>query len=391
MNFTETSISKIQPQEARYDIPDDKIKSLYLRVEPSGVKTWYVYYRHPVTRRRMRRKIAPLEQLTVAQAREYAKNYIAKVTLTGEDPIDAAKKQQNRAATLQELIDTHYAPWLRANRRGWKFTLECLGHFGECLTKTVDELTVLDIEKWQAERKTEGHKNATINRRMTALNAFLNWATKRDIIPQNPLWGRVERQRETDFARKIRYLSPDERTRLLAALKKRDAKERDYLRTAVLVSLNTGIRKGSLLKLEWDDINWNLKRLHLRAETMKAGYARTIPLNKVALKALTDWRKRTTESGVPISSYVFPGQSPAIPLKDTKKPWNNLLKRAGIKNFSWHCMRHDFASQLAMMGVDILTIKELLCHENIKMTLVYAHLSPLHTATATNRLAALYK
>ena len=54
-------------------------------------------------------------------------------------------------------------------------------------------------------------------------------------------------------------------------------------------------------------------------------------------------------------------------------------------------MRHDFASQLAMMGVDILTIKELLCHENIKMTLVYAHLSPLHTATATNRLAALYK
>lgn len=390
MNFTETSIGKLQPQEKRYDIPDDKTPSLYLRVEPSGVKTWYIYYRHPVTRRRVRRKIAPQEQLTVAQAREYAKNYTSKVTLTGEDPIDAAKKQQNRAATLQELIDTHYAPWLRANRRGWKFTLECLGHFGECLTKTVDELTVLDIEKWQAERKAEGHKNSTINRRTTAIHAFLNWATKREIIPQNPLRGRVERQRETDSARKIRYLSPDERKRLLGALDERDQEERDYLRTAVLVSLNTGIRKGSLLKLEWDDINWTLKRLHLRAETMKAGYAKTVPLNEVALQALADWQKRTNENGV-TSDYVFPGQSPAIPLKDIKKPWNNLLNRAGIKNFSWHCMRHDFASQLAMMGVDILTIKELLCHENIKMTLVYAHLSPLHTAEATTRLAGLYK
>lgn len=67
------------------------------------------------------------------------------------------------------------------------------------------------------------------------------------------------------------------------------------------------------------------------------------------------------------------------------------MKRAGVQNFSWNCMRHDFASQLAMMGTDILTIKELLCHESIKMTLVYVHLSPLHTAEATARLEDLYK
>jgi integrase len=185
-------------------------------------------------------------------------------------------------------------------------------------------------------------------------------------------------------------LAPDERARLLAALEERDKSEKDYLKTAVLVSLNTGIRKGSLLALKWDDINWSQQRVLLRAETMKAEQARTIPLNAVALEALTEWRKRTDSNAIK-SPFVFPGETPNTHLGDTKKPWNNLLKKANIQHFSWHCMRHDFASQLAMMGVDINTIKELMCHESLRMTLNYAHLSPLHTAQASGRLAELYK
>lgn len=389
MNFTETAIGKLQPRETRYDIVDDKVPALYLRVETTGIKTWYVYYRHPLTKQRVRKKLGAQEHLTVAQAREAAKNYVATAIITKEDPIDTAKKQKARP-TIQAIIDTHYAKAIEKDQKNWKFTLECLTYFGEHLNTVAEDLDPLALSRWQAQQQAAGLKNSTINRRMTALQALLNWSVKMNLIATNPLKGKIDRQKEPPGAQKIRYLAPDERARLLAALEERDQGEKDYLKTAVLVSLNTGIRKGSLLALKWDDINWSQQRVLLRAETMKAEQARTIPLNTVALEALTEWRQRTESNDIK-SPFVFPGETPNTHLGDTKKPWNNLLKKANIQHFSWHCMRHDFASQLAMMGVDLNTIKDLMCHESLTMTLNYAHLSPLHTAQASGRLAELYK
>ena len=63
-------------------------------------------------------------------------------------------------------------------------------------------------------------------------------------------------------------------------------------------------------------------------------------------------------------------------MEDVKSSWLNLLKRANIEHFRWHDMRHDFAPRLVMAGVPLNTVRDLLGHSDIKMTLRYAHLAP---------------
>lgn len=170
-----------------------------------------------------------------------------------------------------------------------------------------------------------------------------------------------------------RFLEEGERARLMAELAAREARSgRDYLRPTVILSLNTGIRKGTLLGLRWGDVDFASRTLRLRAEIMKAGREAVVPLNDAALRALSEWREFRGGDG---GEYVFPSENGAR-RRDTSKAFMRVLDKAGIKNFTWHCLRHDFASQLAMKGVPMHVIQKLMCHGSLAMTQRYAHLSP---------------
>ena len=131
-----------------------------------------------------------------------------------------------------------------------------------------------------------------------ALQSAINWAVKQKITPQNPI-ARMECLQETDSDAKVRYLSDDERARLMAALDAREDKKRvargshndwlterkhrrkpslgeiyaDYLKPLVLLSLNTGARRGNLLSLTWWDIDFNTRTILFRAAVSKSGDA----------------------------------------------------------------------------------------------------------------------
>ena len=230
-------------------------------------------------------------------------------------------------------------------------------------------LTPEMMEEWQQDELQRGLAGESINRNLTPFQAMLTWGEKRGHIPANPIRGKVESLPKSG-SKKIRYLLPDERERLFVALDQREEEQgEDYLKSAVLFSLATGIRKGTLLRLTWEDVDMRTKTAVLRGEIMKGGATWTIPLSTVAYEILEAWKPKTVGSG-----FIFPGDG--THLQDTRKPWNNLMKRAQITSFSWHCLRHDFASQLAMKGVNILTIKEHMSNKTLDMTLVYAHLAP---------------
>jgi len=110
----------------------------------------------------------------------------------------------------------------------------------------------------------------------------------------------------------------------------------------------------------------------------KSGNSRHIPLNNEAKTALLNWQVDTDNIGL-----VFKGKD-GNQITDIKKSWSSLLNEAQITNFRFHDLRHHFASKLVMASVDLNTVRELLGHSDLKMTLRYAHLAPEHKAAAVN-------
>jgi integrase len=286
--------------------------------------------------------------------------------------------------TFGTFIREKYTPWVLEHRRAGQKTLEIIERgFSAFYKKYPEEITVDDLEQWRTKRRADrGNKAATLNRQITALKAALNWGVKRGVFKEH-LLGRLERLSEDDSDTKIRYLLPEEKTRLIVALDAREARIKaasdsslefaDYLKPMVIVALNTGIRRGSLFNLLWSDIDFHERILTVRAAVAKTGREVQIPMNDLLTKTLAAWKEQTcTGEG----ALVFPSPMSGEVFQTARRSWENVLKAADIKNFRWHDMRHDFASQLVMKGVDLNTVRELMGHTDMKMTLRYAHLAP---------------
>ncbi len=404
-HLTQNNISTFKPKDKPYWITDDSFKNLRLYVGSAG-KTWYACYRDEADRKNKSHKLGSAETLTVAQAREQAKEFGARL-IRGE----VAKKEKSAPkTTLQNLLDV-YEPWVLSSRRSGGATINMIrSAFGFLFERGIDQLTLIEIEKWRMERIQSGSKASTVNRLMTALQAMLNWGVKRNIIQANP-FARLEHMQEHDSDAKVRYLSDDERSRLMTALDAREKKIRasrgnhnawlaerghalkpeldgayaDYLKPMVLLSLNTGMRQGNLFSLVWGDVDFETRTMLLRAAVTKAGKTLRLPINSVAVDVLMAWKKQTANAAE--NALIFPSPISGGILSSVKRAWAAVLKEAGIENFRWHDMRHDFASQLVMQGVDLNVVRELLGHADMKMTMRYAHLAPSVKLQAVELLA----
>ncbi len=343
---------------------------------------------------------------TLNEAREATREFLSTIA-RGEDPTAPPVD----VLTFGAFINDIYNPWVMENRRSGDATAYILKSYFDFLSSTpLEKITIAQIEQWRSKKKKAGLKASSLNRRVTALKAAINWAVKRNLIESNPI-AKLERLREEDSDAKVRYLSDEERERLMAALDEREVEARnarnshnewlkvrnlqtapeikdgdfaDHLKPLVLLSLSTGIRRNSSLSLEWRDINFNDETIMVRGATSKSGKQYYVPMNEQVIAILTQWRGQMKNPAQ--NSLVFPSPQTGKKMDNCNTAWRAVLKKADIQNFRWHDMRHDFASQLVMMGVDLNTVRELLGHADMKMTLRYAHLAPAVKKTAVELL-----
>ena len=169
---------------------------------------------------------------------------------------------------------------------------------------------------------------------------------------------------------RVRFLSEIERKALLEACQQSENK---YLYTIVVLALSTGMRRGEIINLKWDDINTKDRSLILH-ET-KNGERRRIPLTSHALECIKEMDK-VRRIDTPL---LFPSDRKKVQSYFWKH-WLKALKEAGIEDFRFHDLRHTTASYLAMNGASIAEIAEVLGHKTLQMVKRYSHLSEGHTS-----------
>lgn len=382
------AIDAAKPLAKPYELRDSDLKGLLVRIQPSGVRTFYVELA-----RGARERIGPFPVVTVDAARTQALAKLAEFQKTGVRSV-----RKSKVLTLRKFVEEEFQPWATANLKwGDGAADRILSVFSEFADKPLTAINAWTIEKWRSKRIKAGTAPNTCNRDLATLKSALARAVKWKMLEADPLAD--VKQSKVDSSR-VRYLTSAEDKRLRAALTARDAEGRaararanawrlerrkatlpalreadyaDHLTPAVLVSINTGLRRGELMALTWDDINLPAKLLTVRAAAAKSGKARHVPLNTEATAALKQWKKQA-------------GDGKPFPFRDLKTAWSALLTTAKIEGFRWHDLRHTFASQLVMAGVNLNAVRELLGHADLKMTLRYAHLAPSHLADAVAKL-----
>jgi len=255
---------------------------------------------------------------------------------------------------MLEYASAHLSP--DTNRVGRIRTL--VRWFGD---RPAAQVTAQDIERRLTELATNSTP-ATVNRYHALIRRVFSLGVRNGKVDSNP--ARRIRQRREDNAR-VRFLSAEEEAALRGKIRELYPEREGEFDLA----LHTGMRWSEQYGLRWPEVD--AKHAILTIRRSKPGERRYVPLNSVASAAVEALR-RTDET------VCAPGQ----------RDWfERVVKEARVRNFLWHDLRHTFASRLAMNGESILTIKELLGHKTLAMTLRYAHLAPDFKRAAVERLA----
>ena len=357
-----------KPRDRKYEVRDDAIPGLTLRVFPSGARTFSLS--RMVRGRRRYATIGDAHTMTVPEARREARKLIATFIDTVKE--DGSPRTPGRAMDTfaDEFLDRQARHWKPATVQAntymvRKYILPTFGHL------TVDAVTVEHVRDWFA---SMADRPGSANRAMPILSGMMRMAE---------LWGYrshnsnpCKKTRRYRMQPKERFLSADEMARLNAVLF-RDEFYCPQIVAVIRLLMLTGCRFGEIAALEWDWIKG--KRIFL--PDSKSG-PRTVWLSSAA-RTVIDAIPRYGED----CPFLFPARPPTRPIDNIAFHWDRIRSEAGLPGLRIHDLRHSWASTAAMNGVDMVTIAKLLGHALVETTERYIHLSDRSVADAADRVS----
>ena len=306
----------------------------------------------------------------------------AKITEVAIEDGRHFKKAEAKNHTFGEMIDRylkHVMPRKSPRQRSLQTTQlmwwkSQLGPFtlGDVTTPMLAEKRD-DLSNQLVSGDEEGGKrrsNASVNRYLAALSHVYTVAEREwGWIYDSPI-KRVGRRKEPRG--RERFLLDDERKRLVSECQR--SKE-PLLYPLIIAAISTGARQGELLKLRWENVDFEKGMIRL-LET-KNEERRAVPIAGLAHKEL---RKLSKVRHID-DDRVFP-----LTVDQVRWHFGAALRKAEIKDFRFHDLRHSAASYLAMNGATLAEIAEVLGHKTLQMVKRYAHLTEQHTSKVVERM-----
>jgi integrase len=303
--------------------------------------------------------------------KEQARNTLAKLRTEKLDEKLGYKKPGNQEDVYFERFAEDFINlYAKQNKRSWKRDVASLKNLNPFFKgKTIQGIGPELVERYKAKRKTEVSPG-TVNRELAFLKTMFNKAVEWGRLDASPLKN-VKKFKEPSS--KDRILAPDEMKALIEAAN-------GHLKPILIIALNTGMRRGEILGLKWE--NADLSKRHIHIEDSKSGKSRDIPMNRLVIEAL---------GAIPQSSeYVFFNAKTGAPIQDVKTAFKSARENMNIKDLRFHDLRHTAAWRMVEAGVDLVTVSKILGHSSIQMTMRYCHPTPENMRMAVEKLGEIF-
>jgi len=365
--FTDKSVRELKCSTKRAYYHDTIEKDLLLQVTPTGAKTFYIYKK--IDGQPVRYKLGNVD-MGVKNARQEATKIRAQI-MSGKNP-QKARKDFRAESTLEQMFQkfmTEKKTQLSHNtydeyQRMWNKDIKSA--FGN---KKVSQITIDSVKRFH---KKYAAKPYYANRCVMLIRAIFNLFIREGIYKgTNPTSG-VKLNKEES---RVRYMEHDEIECFFNTLNESTS---SVSKDAILMLLFTGARKGNVFRMKWDEIDLDAKIW--RIPRTKTGKNKTVPLADSAVELL-----ETIKSNNPDEKYVFPSPASASGhIVDVKSMWTTLRKKANLKNFRLHDLRHTLATYMIAQGANPFMVQRTLTHQSIKSTQVYVNLGVEHLREKLN-------
>ncbi len=329
---------------------------------PPAQRIYWIEWMNPAGHKRSK-KIGPNRKLAEDTLSKLKSDIVRDVYL---DPRKRPK------VLIGDFIEKKYKPWCEANNKGYankRYFIDLIKkRWGGVL---LDELSIEDIDLYRAESSETGR--VQFNRVLATLNHMYTKAIEYGDAEKHPIPTLLKMRFKESKGREI-FLTPEQAETLIQACT-------DHLRPIVITALHTGMRKSEILQLRvGENVDLAGRRIILHEGMTKTGQRRELPIDDTLAESL-----KGVLAGKQVGDYVFSTKA-GKPYGNIKRAFASAKKKAGLDDLSFHDLRHTYASQLVMSGVDLYAVGRLLGHTNAKMTQRYAHLSPDYMAKAVSVL-----